>query len=247
MAAQQGFKYEENAASALIPLGFVPKGFRPAGAGSLVPDLMIKLGSSKPVGCELKITDASAGSLVLKYNPKTKKWSFDPESRKDEEKAFIMDVAESVDLFKIINKQWKETPLKLEREFQDNKWKNTVGKMTSQQRYERDKVFFPDLRGDISPTEIEKYYNKKDTFYVNIGTHGFYLFGARNPLKFKDVPKFSQAASAGWRARVQNKGGGNYQFTFEMNFRMKSKSPFNIAPITKNNVTIIKNQIRLPA
>jgi hypothetical protein len=246
MAAQQGFQYEKNAAQALIPLGFVPKGFTPAGAGSEVPDLMIQQGSKK-TGCELKITDASAGSLVLKYNPKTKKWSFDPESRKDEEKAFIMDVAESVDLFKIINKQWKDIPLKLDREFQDAKWKNTVGKMTNQQRYERDKVFFPDLRGEISPTEIEKYYNTKKTYYVNIGTHGFYLFGGSNPLKFRGVPKFSDSSSAGWRARVQYKGGGNYQFTFEMNFKMKTKSPFNIAPITKSNVTILKPQIRLPA
>lgn len=245
MAAQQGFQYEKNASSALIPLGFVPKGFVPAGAGSEVPDLIIEYNNKKS-GCELKITDASAGSLVIKYNPKSKKWSFDPESRKDPEKAFIMDVAESVDLFKQINKGWKEVPFKLEREFQDQRWKDTVGKLTSQQRYERDKVFFPDLRGEISPTEIEDYYNKKKTYYVNIGTHGFYLFGRSNPLKFKGVPKFSDSAAAGWRARVQYKGSGNYQFTFEMNFKMKSKSPFNIAPITKTNVNIIKNQIKLP-
>jgi len=245
MAAQQGFQYEVNASKALIPLGFVPKGFVPAGAGSEVPDLMIQKGTSK-TGCELKITDASAGSLVLKYDVKKKTWGFDPESKKDPEKAFIMGVAESVNLFSVINKNWKLIPFKVDKEFQDDKWKKTIGAMTNQERYERDKVAFKDLKGDISPTEIEKYYNKKKTYYVNIGTHGFYLFGSSNPLKFKNVPKFSQSAAAGWRARVQYKGGGNYQFTFEMNFKMKAKSPYNIAPITKTSVNIIKKDIILP-
>ena len=245
MAAQQGFQYEKNAALALIPMGFVPKGFEPAGAGSDVPDLMIKT-KNKEVGCELKITDASAGSLVIKYNPKSKNWGFDAESKKDPEKAFIMGVAESVNLFSEINEKWKEVPYKLDREFQDNEWRITVGKLSNQNRYERDKIFFPDLKGDISPTEIENYYNKKQTYYVNIGTHGFYLFGNSNPLSFKNVPKFSTSATAGWRARVQYKGGGNYQFTFEMNFKMRVKSPYNIAPIQKHNVAILKDKIVLP-
>jgi len=246
MAAQQGFQYEKNAAEALIPLGFVPVGFTPAGAGSSVPDLMIMRGESKPVGCELKITDASAGSLVLKYNPKTKKWAFDPKSKDDPEKAFIMGVAESVGLFKEINAKWNKTPYRLDKEFQTPQWKKMVEGIPNQARYERDLTTFPELKGDISPSKVEQYYNKKDTYYVNIGTHGFYLFGGLNPLKFTGVPKFSSSSTAGWRARVQYKGSGNYQFTFEMNFRMRAKSPFNIAPITKTSVEILNNNIKLP-
>lgn len=245
MAAQQGFQYEINAANALKPIGFVPKDFVPAGAGHEQPDLMIQLGK-KQSGCELKITDASAGSLVLKYNARSKKWGFDPKSREDSEKAFIMDVAESVNLFRLINSKWKDVPYKLEKEYQDTKWKNTIGKLPNQSRYERDLATFQELKGDIPASAIERYYNRKDTFYVNIGTHGFYLFGTSNPLKFKNVPAFSASATAGWRARVQYKGSGNYQFTFEMNFRMKTKSPYNIAPITKTSVTILKNNIKLP-
>lgn len=245
MAAQQGFQYEINASDVLKKLDFVPKDFKPAGAGHEQPDLVIQVGKQKS-GCELKITDASAGSLVLKYNPKTKKWGFDPKSREDKEKAFIMDLADSVKLFNVINRKWKEVPYKLEKEFQDERWKASIGKIPNQKRYERDLSVFKEEKGTIPASKIEEYYNKKDTFYVNIGTHGFYLFGDRNPLKFKGVPKFSQSAEAGWRARVQYKGGGNYQFTFEMNFRMRKKSPFNIAPITKTSVTIIKNDIILP-
>jgi len=245
MAAQQGFVYEVNAAKALIPLGFVPKGFKPAGASHDQPDLYIVKNKTQS-GCELKITDASAGSLVLKYNVKTKKWGFDPESRKDPEKAFIMDVADSVKLFDLINKKWSTVPYKIDREFQDQTWKKTIGMIPTQKRYERDLKEFSELKGDIPATSIEKYYNNKDTYYVNIGTHGFYLFGSLNPLKFKGVPRFSTSASAGWRARVQYKGSGNYQFTFEMNFRVKTKSKFNIAPVNKTSVVIDTAKIVLP-
>jgi hypothetical protein len=77
MAAQQGFQYEVNAAKLLKPLGFVPKNFVPAGAGHNQPDLMLEH-KKKKAGCELKITAASAGSLVLKYDGNDKKnpWKF---------------------------------------------------------------------------------------------------------------------------------------------------------------------------
>jgi hypothetical protein len=65
-------------------------------------------------------------------------------------------------------------------------------------------------------------------------------------LRLSGVPSFSSSCTAGWRARVQYKGNDNYQFTFEMNFKMKTKSPFNIAPIKKGDVSIIKSDIRLP-
>ena len=40
--AQQGFQYEKNAVDVLKPLGIVPKDFRPAGAGSDIPDIMLQ-------------------------------------------------------------------------------------------------------------------------------------------------------------------------------------------------------------
>lgn len=58
-APQQGFQYEKNAAAVLKPLGVVPPEFKPAGAGSKVPDLMLVKNGVKS-GCELKITAASA-------------------------------------------------------------------------------------------------------------------------------------------------------------------------------------------
>lgn len=245
MAAQQGFQYEINAANILKPIGLVPKSFVPAGAGHDQPDLMLEYKKVK-AGCELKITAASAGSLVLKYDVKDKKnpWKFGDIKKDDDEKMFIKDLAEEVGLFDIIKKKWKEVPYKRDK---DLKWEATAGKLTSKKRYERDRDTFKDIRGEISATKIEQYYNKKKTYYVNVGTHGFYMMGTKNPLKLKDVPTFGSAAKATYRARVQYKGNDNYQFTFEMQFSIPSvkKSPFNIAPVDGRTVNIIKKDLNL--
>lgn len=245
MAAQQGFQYEVNAANVLKPMGFVPKTFVPAGAGHDQPDLMLQHKKIK-AGCELKITAASAGSLVLKYDAKDKKrpWKFGDIKKDDDEKQFIADLAEEVGLFDIMKKEWKDVPFKRDK---DDLWEATAGKLTSQQRYERDRDTFSDIRGEISATKIEDYYNKKDTYYVNVGTHGFYLMGTKNPLKLKNVPRFGTSAKATYRARVQYKGSGNYQFTFEMQFSIAAnkKSPFNIAPVDGKSVNIQKDKLNL--
>jgi hypothetical protein len=245
MAAQQGFQYEINAAKLLKTYGLVPKSFVPAGAGHDQPDLMLEYKTIK-AGCELKITAASAGSLVLKYDAKDKRnpWKFGDVSEDDAEKYFIKNLAEEVGLFDTIKKQWKEIPFKRDK---DDLWKATAGKLTKKQQYERDRDTFQDIRGEIAASKIEQYYNKKDTYYVNVGTHGFYLMGKKNPLKLKDVPTFGNSAKATYRARVQYKGSDNYQFTFEMQFSIPSskKSPFNIAPVDGNSVNIIKNKLDL--
>lgn len=243
--AQQGFVYEQNTAKFLKFMGLVPPGFVPAGAGHDQPDLVLKYGKRKPAGCELKITDASAGSLVMKYNPKTKKWGFGDIKPDEKEKLFIRDLANYVKLFDEIGKRWKHTPWKIDKAFQDSTWRARVGAATGREQYERDHKMFPELKGEIPSQKIEQYYNKKATYYVNIGTHGFYLFGTQNPLQLKHVPRFANSATAIWRARVQSKGGGAYQFTFEMSFRVRTKSPYNIAPIAKGSVAILKQHANL--
>lgn len=241
MAAQQGFQYEINAVNLLKPMGFVPQNFQPAGAGSDQPDLMLKY-KNKEAGCELKITAASAGSLVLKYDSAKKKWGFGDVKKDDEEKYFIVQLADQIKLFDLINKQWNEIPFKRDK---DKLWEATAGKLEPKKRYERDRDTFKDIKGEIPATKIEEYYNKKDTYYVNVGTHGFYLMGNKNPLKLKGVPTFGQSAKAIYRARVQYKGSDNYQFTFEMQFSMKNKSPYNIAPVDGKSVNIIENKLNL--
>lgn len=242
-AAQKGFEYEKNAAKFLKPLGLVPANFNPAGAGHDTSDLLLTY-NGKSSGCELKIKAASAGSLAIEYDAQKKAWKlvdFDPE---DKEKQFLADMAEDIGIFSQIKKNWKEIPY---RRINDPKWKETVGLIPKRNRYERDLSTFPDIRGVIDASRIEDYYNSKDTYYVNIGTHGFYLMGPSNPFKLKDVPRFGESANAGYRIRVQYKGDDSYQFVFELTFSVPSakKSPFNIAPVDGVTVDIVEDQANL--
>ena len=241
-APQQGFVYEKNAADTLKKFNVVPNNFTPAGAGSDIPDLMIQKNGVK-AGCELKITAASAGSLVMKYA--NGKWSVGKENETNDEKLFVADVAKEFGILDTIAKNWENEPYKFT---DDPKLKDEIKDLSKRERYTAERLRFPEFRGEIPATKIEDYYAKKKTHYINVGTHGFYLLGSKNPLKLKGIPRFGSSAKASYRARVQAKGGGNYQFTFEMSFSIPAakKSDFNIAPITaKNNVKINTDKLDL--
>ena len=235
--AQQGFQYEANAAKALKPYDIVPKNFVPAGAGSDIPDLMIKKpgAGQTPVGCELKITAASAGSLVMKWNNGT--WSIGNPNETNDEKLFVIELAKQVGVLNTIAKQWKNEPYKFT---QNDKIKGEISGLDKREIYSKELSRFSEIKGEIPATKIEEYYNKKKTYYVNVGTDGFFLLGNKNPLGLKGVPRFGNSAKAGFRARVQAKGGGNYQFTFEMSFSVPraKRSPYNIAPTIGKGVQI---------
>jgi hypothetical protein len=246
MTAQQGFVYERNVANFLKR--YTPEGFQPAGSGSEQPDLVLQRGRQK-TGVELKITAASAGSLVLKHTDGN--WGFDALSQQDKEKKFLMDIAKSVNLFSKIKQQWKKLPLK--RTPESPLLRAQKGRMTKEQIYRKDLTNFPDIKGPVLASVIERYYHRKQTYYVNVGTHGFYLLGKQDPMKYNKrlaeakmelIPTFGEKATAIYRARVQYKGGGNYQFTFEIQFAIasKNKSIYNIGAIRLGNVAIDKSQ-----
>ena len=244
--SQQGFQYEKNAAAVLKKFGIVPENFTPAGAGSDIPDLYIIRPGYNKTGCELKITSASAGSLVMKYDEGRKQWKIGSDDETNDEKLFIMELAQQVGIIDTIKREWTNVPYK----FTKNKsLLDEIEGLDKKEKYKAELSRFKDIKGKIPATKIEEYYNKKKTYYVNIGTDGFFLLGSTNPLKLSNaIPKFGSAANATYRARVQYKGSGNYQFTFEMQFSIPSgkRSPFNLAPIiNKNNVNIDMNALKL--
>lgn len=136
----------------------------------------------------------------------------------------------------LIKQKWTNEPYKFT---QDPNLKDEIKGLDKKGVYSAELKRFPEIKGQIPAERIEQYYNKKKTYYVNVGTHGFYLMGPSNPLDVKGVPTFGASANASYRARVQYKGDGAYQFTFEMSFTISKKSPYNLAPITsKTDVTV---------
>jgi hypothetical protein len=249
MATQQGFLYENNAVKFLKKKKLVESSFVPAYAKSDVPDLVIK-SNGTAVNVELKISAASGGSLVLKYDLSKKKWSFGDISPENEEKMFLANLATEVGALREINKQWKLMPLKTDPQ-----------RTAVKPNYDVDRKKFREIRKSIPATNMEDYYNKKKTYYLNIGSHGFFLLGGADPNRLnarlkkagmKPIPRFGTSATLDYRVRVQPKstGGKTYQFTFELSFRIpvNSKSPYNIAPLSgkKGDVTVLENNFSNP-
>ena len=252
----------KNVADLLKKYGLVKSNFNPAGSTSDTADLVMDW-NSKPINVELKITAASGGSLALQWS-KAKKWHFSDDIKKNAEKLFLAELAHDCGAIKQINSNWKEFPAKFAQTASTNKDEKFIAQMYKDSKtrpqkdavYNRDLSVFGELNKQLSGNVISDYYKMKKTYYVNVGTNGFFRFGNEDPAKINEnckkrkiaeVPKFSDSAKIKWRARVQAKGGGNWQYTFELSFSIAkaSNSPYNIGPINGSSVTIIKPNLNL--
>lgn len=263
MAAQQGFVYEENATKYLKKFG-LSDGIT-AGASHTRPDLMLTV-RGKEAGCELKISPTAGGSLVIKaYANKTPHWRFGEIDHDETEKQFLADLAESSGVLKEINKRWSTPIFNVADRTSD--WERQMLKIPLKQRYDTDLKTCPDIKMPLSADAMTRYYNLKKTYYINVGTHGFYLLGDKDPLglnkRMKEtgqplIPKFEDVCKITARVRCQSKGitkadaeekskgrigAQGYQFTFTIEFAVpKNTSPYNIAPISGADVKIIENK-----
>jgi hypothetical protein len=264
--AQQGFQYEKNVTKELQKIGLVKDDFQPVGAGHGRADLEI-FWNEETINVELKTEGASGGSLVLKWDgnkPKGKRWHFSDVSG-DDEKQFLANLAESSGALGDLNEKWNKVPAKFARENSKESeekllayaWKNAKDINSKKRIYEMEKEKFKEISETLPGKVISDYYEKKDTYYINVGTNGFYIFGKKDPNKINDycrkkgvarVPSFADSADVKYRVRVQPKGGGNFQYTFELSFSItkSNSSPYNVGPIPgKGNVTIIKNKLNV--
>ena len=281
--AQKGFVYEKNVATFLKRKNLVESSYNPAGASSDRPDLEIKYGSTRTplgegiFGVELKTDLASAGSLVFHYNRKTKTFEWGSVLAKDpktgeigpaKEKVFLKGIGTKKRAMAKVKQNWKQVPYNQTN--RDKRWASAYGHVPLFERYTWDKENFPDIIQTIESDSIEKYYNLKDTHYLNVGTKGFYLLGAKDPMELNVdlakrnkplVPRWKDSNTTSMRLRVQPKdstnamkrqgtknplGGQGYQFTFELQFQGVKSSPYNITPITGGSVNINASRAVLP-
>jgi hypothetical protein len=264
--AQEGFLYEANVAKCLQDYGLVKKNYVPAGASSDRPDLDLFI-KGVEYGCELKKDLASAGSLVIKYNNASASFSFG-ETGGAKEKEFMKGLGVTNKVLDAIKSKWKKKLWIAED--RDEKWIKRwedAGQPNVKERYNQDLKNCPDIFFDLPSDTIEKYYNLKDTYYLNVGTHGFFLLGQKDPAKMNikttpKIPRWSNAHRAVLRIRIQSKGvtkalaqekslkrptgGQGYQITMEIQFKSVAKSPYNIGPVSKGSASIIKGLVKLP-
>lgn len=263
MAAQQGFVYEDNATKYLKKYG-LSDGIT-AGASHTRPDLMLTV-RGKESGCELKISPTAGGSLVIKaYANSTPHWRFGDIDHDETEKKFLADLAKKSGVLDEINRKWSIPIYNISD--RSSVWEREMLKVPLRQRYEFDLKTCPDIKLVLPSDAMSKYYNLKDTYYINVGTHGFYLLGNKDPLGLnaamksqgkKPIPKFEDHCRITARVRCQSKGvtkadaqekskkqigAQGYQFTFTIEFALgKNTTPYNIAPISGTTVTILENK-----
>ena len=268
MAAQQGFEYERNAINFLTPLGLCDGKF--AGASHDRPDIMLVVRGQES-GCELKISPTAGGSLVIKAYANSKPhWRFGTIEHDETEKQFLADLAKQSGVLNKINQKW-QTPI-FNVSDRTREWERQMLKIPLRERYDMDLKTCPDIREPLNADAMTKYYNLKNTYYINVGTHGFYLLGNKDPLGLNDrlktvglplIPKFEDHCRITARVRCQSKGitkadaeekskrrigAQGYQFTFTIEFALpKNSTTYNIAPINGNNVTILKHKANYTA
>lgn len=262
MAAQEGFIYEKNATDFLKQFG-LSDGIT-AGASHDRPDLMLTV-RKQSAGCELKISPTAGGSLVIKaYANSSPHWRFGDIDHDESEKQFLKDLAIKSGVLAEINRKW-DTPI-YNISDRTAAWEKEMIKIPLRTRYSTDLKTCPDIKLLLNSSAMSDYYNLKKTYYINVGTHGFYLLGNKDPLELnvrmksagkKPIPKFEDVAKITARVRCQSKGvtkseaqekskgvigAQGYQFTFTMEFSLpKNSSPYNIAPLGNSGVNIIKN------
>ena len=262
--AQKGFLYEENVAKALMKKNWVRRDYKPAGASSDRPDLDIFI-NGKDHGCELKKNLASAGSLVIQHLG-GKKYVFGETDGK-EEKEFLKKIGEKSGVLKQISSRWRVEPfIQMER---DEKWIARVRQsgLSLRERYKFDLNNCKDILFTLPSSAISDYYNIKKTYYLNVGTHGFYLLGKDpadlNKYAKPKIPQWKDMHTAILRVRIQSKGvtkaaalensrgwpspgPQGYQITMEMQFKNVRTSPYNIGPVSGKSATIAESKIVLP-
>lgn len=170
---------------------------------------------------------------------------------------FLKDIAHDVNLISEIKDKWG-TPFN--HQDRTEEVQEAMLKIPLRERYKKDKETCPDIRIPLPETAMSDYYNKKDVHYLNVGTHGFYLMGSKDPLeltKNNNIPKIEDFVKMTARIRCQPKtlsksakqeletgkiGSQGYQFTFSLEFAVqKGSSDFNLAKISgkgQNAVTI---------
>jgi hypothetical protein len=263
MAAQQGFIYEENTTKFLKKFN-LSDGIT-AGASHTRPDLMLTV-RDKEAGCELKISPTAGGSLVIKaYAFKKPHWQFGEIDHDETEKNFLKDLAIQSGVLAEINRKWERPIYNIADRTKE--WERQMLKIPLKERYATDLKTCPDIKMNLPANAMTRYYNLKKTYYINVGTHGFYLLGNQDPLGLNErmkragkplIPRFEDVCRITARVRCQSKGvtkadaqerskriigAQGYQFTFTIEFALpKGTTPYNIAPIGGTTVNIIENK-----
>jgi len=216
MAGHAGFLYEDKINRILKRAKLQRSSFRSAGAASNAPDSeFIKNKRDWKLEIKLDLT-ADFGQGSLSYNLNKKKWIIVGAKTHSAEQ--MHEFLESIGVTRIVNRAWKNAGAP--RRF-------TIPlESYTKEDVNHDYKKFRSIIVSIPTSAVEKYYNSKKTYYIQIGSgFGMYYMG-RDYAKI-GVPRFNPNL----KLRIRIKRGGshpiwNYRFSTAIivrNVPMKSK------------------------
>jgi len=195
MAGEQGRLYEQKCNKNLAKKGLLPENINYyGGSDNTAPDgEFFYQGKRYKVEYKLDMK-ADFGQATLDYDKKKKCWYVTGKQTK--EGLQIQELMRGAGVEDLINSNagWKKSGI-------PNKFA-VDGRVTKAQAKE-DYEEFGNKYVDIDSEAVNKYYAKKDTYYIQIGNYGLYYM-QDNPAGL-DVPKFKPSL----RVRMRLKAGGS--------------------------------------
>ena len=218
-----GFLYESSLIKSLRNQGFTVSD--PAGADSAKADLELTKGA-KTIKFELKEKlSADFSQMNFDFDTTRREFYIDktkPSAQKDAAKVMI-GIAEQYSIIPKANAHWKpkkNMPAKFTLKPNSTLKERMVGYNLDQKRF-KDKY----LGQGFGPAqEVEKYYNAKDTYYIQIKGKGLYYMG-KDPEKY-GCPRFSEScANSNIRIRVKTNEESKGTWSFLMALKIASLRP----------------------
>lgn len=226
-----GFKYEVDLIKKLRSEGFVCGD--PAGADNAKADLELTLPKNKkPIKFELKEKlSADFAQLNMDFDNSLNLFYIDENktSNKREAAQTMIGIAKNFNIIKEANDHWKpkiNVPAKFT--LPDN-----ASVEQKKNAYALDIKRFSDKflskGGSLAAEQVEKYYNSKNTFYIQIKGKGLYCLG-KDPEGF-GVPRFSSMvgdSSIRIRIKANSKSKGQYSFLMALKIGRLRNSNYDL-------------------
>ena len=203
MSDNKGLEYEKVLNKNLQSAGAQRANFRPAGSDSNAPDAELRIrGYNHKVEVKLD-TKVDFGQGSLDYDLKNKKWILG--GAKTDSAVQMRKFLEAIGVPKMVNEAWGQ--------YGPPKKFTVDAEYYSDSDVAHDYKYFKDVFVNIPKNSVEKYYNSKKTYYIQIGA-GFGLYFMGEDVADLKVPRFD----LNLRLRIRLKRGGsmpiyNYRFT----------------------------------
>ena len=223
-----GFLYESSLIKSLRNQGFTVSD--PAGADSAKADLELTKGA-KTIKFELKEKlSADFSQMNFDFNTTRREFYIDktkPSAQKDAAKVMI-GIAEQYGIIEKANAHWqpkKHMPAKFVLPRRSSFKEKDKSRKLDLKRF-KDKY----LGQGFGPAqEVEKYYNAKDTYYIQIKGKGLYYMG-KDPEKY-GCPRFSEScadSSIRIRFKPNKKSEGRWSFLMALKIARLRPSPMDL-------------------